>query len=65
MSDIKVIWSSECLELNNMQVERDMCFLFALDYLKRALDFSNALVYNLLRKRIGRDADLPSVLKCL
>ena len=44
-----------------MQVERDMCFLFALDYLKRALDFSNALVYNLLRKRIGRDAGLPSV----
>ena len=49
MSDIKVIWSSECLELNNVQVERDMCFLFALDYLKRALDFSNALVYNLLK----------------
>lgn len=30
-------------------------------WLKRALDFSNALVSNLLRKWIGRGADLPSV----
>ncbi len=32
--------------------------------IKRTLDFSNALVYNLFRKRIGYDSDLPSVLKC-
>ena len=31
---------------------------------KRALEKSNALVYNLLRKVIGYDSDLPSVLKC-
>ena len=32
--------------------------------IKRALDFSNALMSNLLRKRIGYASDLPSVLKC-
>ncbi len=31
------------------------------EQLKRALDFSNALVYNLLRKRIGCVIRLPSV----
>ena len=31
---------------------------------KRVLVFSSTLVYNLLRKWIGYDSDLPSVLKC-
>lgn len=58
----------DCAKLNSIVTARGGIYFFILgsnQSLKRALEKSNALVYNLTKKVIGCESDLPSVLKCI
>lgn len=61
-----VEFALKCAKICMKMVENALTFpmkpMFLL-YSKRVLDFSGTLMYNLLRKRIGYDSDLPSVKK--